>query len=209
MSTIKIENNVNIICPYCKVSFHKPIENHNKQGLYSLLIKNHPKDQNCPQFVAYIDKNGAHRGSQKIDNVDEDSSINSHILENVRNNINEIEDKIRFFHLKVSKPGGSGFEHKVANVKDRAFMSSSFYRSLINFLSFHRENNTFGIIDSESDEDFEGGSLIYGKYLGIIFTLFWRDQDFLQIKTLESIKSYANVTVEKLIDAYDLVDFFF
>ena len=156
-----------------------------------------------------MDNNGAHRGSQKIDNIDEELSINSEILESARTTINEIEDQIRFYHIKVLKPGGSGFEYKVANVKDRAFMSSNFYKSIIDFLSWNREANTFGIIDSESEDGFDGGSLIYGKYLGIIFTLFWKDQNFLQTKTLESIKSYAFVTVEKLIDVYDLVDFFF
>ena len=202
-----------MICPYCKTSFMKTIKsNESTTGLSSLLVKNHPNDQNCPPFVAFIDKNGAHRGSQKIDDIDEELSVDSQMFKNARRNINEIQSLLKFYHLKVDRKGvrgEDGFEHKIADEKDKAFMESRFYQNLIEFLSENKDNNTFGIIDNEGNHDFTGGSLIYGKYLGIIFTLFWKDQAFLQNKTLEALKSYANLTVEQLIDTYDLVDFFF
>ncbi len=191
------------------------------RGLFALLVKNHVNDQDCPPFIAFIDNNGAHRGSQKIDEFDEINeidenlesiSVNSKMFENARNNINELESLLKFYHLKVEgkgQHGEDGFEHQVASIKDREFLNSSFYKNLITFLSENKNSNTFGIIDNEVDPTFEGGSLIYGKYLGIIFTLFWKDQKFLQNKTLEALKSYANLTVEQLIDIYDLVDFFF
>jgi hypothetical protein len=208
-----------MICPYCKTSFMKSIKNYrSKTGLSSLLVKNHPRSQKCPPFVAFIDKNGEHRGSQKIDDIgdideiEKKVSVNSEIFENARNSINELENVLKFYHLKVERKGmhgENGFEHKVADEKDKEFMKSSFYKNLIEFLSENKDQSTFGIIDNEGDHEFEGGSLIYGKYLGIIFTLFWKDQAFLQNKTLEALKSYANLTVEQLIDTYDLVDFFF
>ncbi len=220
-----LSHNINTImlCPYCKTSFMKKIKKQKStRGLFSLLVKNHKKGQNCPPFVAFIDNNGAHRGSQKIDDFDEmgeideknieNISVNSQMFENARKNINELESLLKFYHLKVEGKGQSGedgFEHQVASEKDREFLNSSFYKNLIVFLSENKNSNTFGIIDNEGDPSFEGGSLIYGKYLDIIFTLFWKDQDFLQNKTLEALKSYANLTVEQLIDIYDLVDFFF
>ena len=213
MPASKKNTTIIMICPYCKTSFMKSVKNQKSgMGLSSLLVKNHPKSQKCPPFVAFIDSHGAHRGSQKIDDSDEDVSVHSQLFENARKNISELENLLKFYHLKVERKGihgESGFEHKIANEKDRAFMDSSFYKNLIDFLSENKDHNTFGIIDNEGDQDFEGGSLIYGKYLGIIFTLFWKDQAFLQNKTLESLKSYANLTVEQLIDTYDLVDFFF
>jgi len=211
-----------MICPYCKTSFMKSVNNQKSEGgLFSLLVKNHPNDQKCPPFIAFIDNNGAHRGSQKIDEIDdikeisdtsESVSVDSQMFENARNNIHELESLLQFYHLKVERKGEQGeegFEHQVASIKDREFMNSSFYKNLIVFLSENKNSNTFGIIDNEENPNFEGGSLIYGKYLGIIFTLFWKDQAFLQNKTLEALKSYANLTVEQLIDIYDLVDFFF
>jgi len=219
MPALKKGTTAIMICPYCKTSFMKSIKNRrNITGLSSLLVKNHPKSQNCPPFVAFIDSNGAHRGSQKIDNIDDIDeiekkvSVDSQLFENARNSISELENLLKFYHLKVERKGvhgENGFEHKVADEKDKAFMSSSFYKNLIDFLSENKDQSTFGIIDNEGNHEFEGGSLIYGKYLGIIFTLFWKDQAFLQNKTLEALKSYANLTVEQLIDTYDLVDFFF
>ena len=72
---------VNFICPYCKESFRKEIEYEKKSGLFNLLIKNHPKGENCPPFIAFIDNNGKHRGSQKIDNIEGDISNNEQLLE--------------------------------------------------------------------------------------------------------------------------------
>ena len=219
MPALKKNTTIIMICPYCKTSFMKSVKNQNRgAGLSSLLVKNHPKSQKCPPFVAFIDNHGAHRGSQKIDDIDdiddieENVSLNSQLFENARKNITELEHLLKFYHLKVERKGvhgESGFEHKIADENDKAFMESSFYKNLIQFLSENKDHSTFGIIDNEGDHDFVGGSLIYGKYLGIIFTLFWKDQAFLQNKTLESLKSYANLTVEQLIDTYDLVDFFF
>ena len=63
---------VNMICPYCKESFRKQVEYQKKTGLFTILIKNHPNTVECPPFIAFIDNNGRHRGSQKIDNVDDE-----------------------------------------------------------------------------------------------------------------------------------------
>ena len=146
----------------------KSIKNpRNITGISSLLIKNHPKSQNCPPFVAFIDKNGAHRGSQKIDDSDDINeiekkvSVNSEIFENARNSINELEHLLKFYHLKVERKGvhgESGFEHKVADEKDKIFMNSSFYKNLIEFLSENKDQSTFGIIDNEGNHECEGGS---------------------------------------------------
>ncbi|MFW9875465.1 MAG: hypothetical protein ACFFG0_20350 [Candidatus Thorarchaeota archaeon] len=200
---------VNMICPYCKESFRKQIEFQKKTGLFTILIKNHPKGEECPPFIAFIDSNGRHRGSQKIDDVGEEESINDQLLENARSSINELENTLRFYHLKVPRRGGRGFDHKVASVKDRTFLSSKFYQQLIDFLTENEDDNSFGIISKDDGEDFEGGLLIYGKYLGMIFTMFWNDQKGVQNKTLDDIKGYSYLTIEKLLDLYDLMDFFF
>ena len=128
---------INMICPYCKESFRKQVEIQKKSGLFTVLIKNHSDNSTCPPFIAFIDNNGKHRGSQKIDNVedDEELSLNEQLLENARNRINELKDDIRFYHLKVPRKGGRGFEHKVASVSDRGFMSSKFYNLLVDFLT--------------------------------------------------------------------------
>ncbi|MFX0028238.1 MAG: hypothetical protein ACFE8B_03445 [Candidatus Hermodarchaeota archaeon] len=200
---------VNMICPYCKESFRKQVEFQKKTGLFTILIKNHPKGEDCPPFIAFIDNNGRHRGSQKIDDVEEEASINGQLLESARANISELESTLRFYHLKVPRRGGRGFDHKVASVKDRAFLSSKFYSQLIDFLTENEDENSFGIITTDIEGDFEGGVLIYGKYLGMIFTMFWNDQKGVQNKTLDDIKGYSYLTVEKLLDIYDLMDFFF
>ncbi len=200
---------VNMICPYCKFSFRKKVEYQKKSGLFSILIKNHHKSDNCPPFIAFIDSQGKHRGSQKIDKVELESSISDRMLENARKSINELENALRFFHLKVPRKAGMGFDHKVANVEDRAFMSSNFYKDLISFLTIYEDSNTFGIIAYDKDVDFEGGILIYGKYLKMIYVFLWKDQKTIQNKSIDELKGLANLTVEKLIEIYDLVDFFY
>ncbi|MHA2009051.1 MAG: hypothetical protein ACXABO_16715 [Promethearchaeota archaeon] len=200
---------VNMICPYCKESFRKQVEYQKKTGLFTILIKNHPKGEECPPFIAFIDNNGRHRGSQKIDNVEEEESLNGQILEAARSSINELENTLRFYHLKVPRRGGRGFDHKVASVKDRTLMSSKFYKRLIDFLSENEDDNTFGLISFEGDGIDNGGTIVYGKYLGMIFTMFWKDQKDLQNKPMDEVKGYTNLTVEKLIGLYDLMDFFF
>ncbi|MFX0080659.1 MAG: hypothetical protein ACFE94_02800 [Candidatus Hodarchaeota archaeon] len=200
---------VNMICPYCKESFRKQVEFQKKTGLFTILIKNHPNGEKCPPFIAFIDNNGRHRGSQKIDDVEEEASINDQLLDNARSTINELENTLRFYHLKVPRRGGRGFDHKVASVKDRSFLGSKFYKQLIEFLTEIEDDNSFGIITKDDEGDFEGGLLIYGKYLGMIFTMFWNDQKGVQNKTLDDTKGYSYLTVEKLLDIYDLMDFFF
>ena len=202
---------INMICPYCKESFRKQVDYQKKQGLFTVLIKNHSDDSECPPFIAFIDNNGKHRGSQKIDNIEdeEEVSLNEQLLESARNRINELKDDIRFYHLKVPRRGGRGFEHKVSSVSDRAFMSSKFYLSLVDFLTEYEEDNTFGAISIEKNSEFDGGLLVYGKYLGLIYTMFWKDQKPLLSKSLDDIKAEANLTVEKLIELYDIMDLFF
>jgi len=202
---------INMICPYCKESFRKHVEYEKKSGLFTILIKNHSNNSSCPPFIAFIDNNGKHRGSQKIDDVeaDEEISLNDQFLENARNRINELKDDIRFYHLKVPRKGGRGFEHKVASVSDRPFMSSKFYLSLVDFLTEYEEDNTFGAISIERDSDFEGGLLVYGKYLGLIYIVFWKEQKSLLSKSLDDLKAEANLTIEKLIELYDIMDLFF
>lgn len=202
---------INMICPYCKESFRKQVDYQKKQGLFTILIKNHSEGTECPPFIAFIDNNGKHRGSQKIDNVeDEDEiSLNEQLLEAARNRINEVKEDIRFYHLRVPRKGGRGFEHKVASVSDRSFMSSKFYMSLVDFLTEYEEDNTFGTIAVDRDSNFEGGVLVYGKYLGLVFTMFWKDQKPLLSKSLDDLKAEANLTVEKLIELYDIMDLFF
>ncbi|MFW9970117.1 MAG: hypothetical protein ACFFDF_07945 [Candidatus Odinarchaeota archaeon] len=202
---------INMICPYCKESFRKQVEYEKKAGLFTMLIKNHSENSNCPPFIAFIDNNGKHRGSQKIDDIgnEEDISLNEQLLENARNRINELKEDIRFYHLKIPRKGGRGFEHKVASVSDRPFMSSKFYLSLIDFMTEYEEKNSFGAISIEQDINFEGGLLIYGKYLGLVYTIFWKEQKSLLSKALDDLKAEANLTVEKLIELYDIMDLFF
>jgi hypothetical protein len=201
---------INMICPYCKESFRKQVDYEKKSGLFTVLIKNHSDNSNCPPFIAFIDNNGKHRGSQKIDDIgdEEEISLNEQLLETARNRINELKDDIRFYHLKVPRRAGRGFEHKVASVSDRSFLSSKFYNSLIEFLTEYDEENTFGAITIDRNSDFEGGILVYGKYLGLIYTLFWKDQRVLIGKSLDDLKAEANLTVEKLIELYDIMDLF-
>jgi hypothetical protein len=200
---------VEIICPYCKEAFKKEIETSKKKnGLYSILIKNHSNSQNCSAFIAFIDEHGWHRGSQKIDNIDEDKAVNDKVVESARERINELENTLRFYHLRVPRRESRGFEYKVANVQDRAFMSSKLYITLIDFLAENDEKNIFGVLRIEENRDFEGGLLVYGKYLGMIYTLYWSDQKFIESKSIDDLKGYANLTVEKLLDIYDLMDYF-
>ena len=200
---------VNFICPYCKTSFSKHIDYQKKSGLFSLLIKNHPEGDSCSPFIAYIDTNGRHRGSQKIDNIEGEFSENVQFLGSAQETINELDKTIGFYHLKVPRKQGRGFEHKVASVKARAFMSSTFYVKLITYLVENEAVNTFGTITIEEDSGFEAGVLMFGKYLEMAFTLFWKDQKSILSKTIEELKAYALLTVEKLLDLYDLTDFFF
>ncbi len=211
MTSTEEANLINMVCPYCKESFRKQVDYQKKQGLFTILIKNHSDNSECPPFIAFIDNNGKHRGSQKIDNIEdeEDVSLNEQLLESAINRINELRDDIRFYHLKVPRRGGRGFEHKVASVSDRPFMSSKFYKSLVDFLTEYEEDNTFGVITVEKDTYFEGGLLVYGKYLGLIFTLFWKEQRPLLSKPLDDLKAEANLTIEKLIELYDIMDLFF
>ncbi len=204
-------NLINMICPYCKESFRKQVEYQKKQGLFTILIKNHNNNSECPPFIAFIDNNGKHRGSQKIDDIEDEEniSLNEQLLETARNRIDELKKDIRFYHLKVPRRGGRGFEHKVSSVSDRSFLSSKFYKCLVDFLTEYEEDNTFGAITIERDTNFEGGVLIYGKYHGLIYTLFWKEQRSLLSKPLDDLKAEANLTVEKLIELYDIMDLFF
>ncbi len=195
---------LNIICPYCQMNFKKYVEYTKKQGLFTVLIKEHPDNEQCPPFIAFIDDHGKHRGSQKIDDHGELSSVNDELLEGAMERINELKKTLRFYHLKVPRKANRGFEYKVANVTDRAFMSSKFYLTLIDFLLENGDENTFGAIQIP----IEDGLLAYGKYLGIIYTIFWTDQKSLQNKTFDDLKGYANLTIEQLIEIYDLMDFF-
>ena len=88
-------------------------------------------------------------------------------------------------------------------------MSSKFYSNLIEFLSDNEDDNMFGLMTFEGDSADSGGTLVYGKYLGMLFTMFWKDQKDLLNKPIDEIKAYTNLTVEKLIGLYDLMDFFF
>ena len=206
---MKTSESVLLVCPYCKKNFAANLEYNRGNYLSSILIKGHVNGDQCPPFIAFIDANGRHRGSQKIDNYEEDKPINEQLVENASRTINELEETIRFYHLKAPRRNDRGFEHKVANVKDRAFMSTPFYSSIINFLAETRNDNVFGIINCEISSHFEGGALIYGKYLGMIYTLFWKNQRELKAKNFDDLQGYANLTVEKLLDVYDIVDFFF
>jgi hypothetical protein len=200
---------VMMICPHCKSSFVKEVEYRKKLGLFAVLIKNHPKGDDCAPFIAFIDNNGKHRGSQKIDKMEEEVSINDQLVEDAGKRINKLTEELKFYHLKMPRKNGRGFEHKVASVTDRLFMSSKDYSNLIDYLCENDESNTFGGLTLPMDSSYEGGLLIYGKYLGLIFTVFWRDQKLLYSKTFEELKGYANLTVEQLIDLYDLTDLFF
>jgi hypothetical protein len=209
MSSLKETIQVNMICPYCKFSFRKKVEYQKKSGLFSVLIKNHQKSDNCPPFIAFLDSQGKHRGSQKIDKVESGPSISDKMLENARKNINELENTLRFYHLKVPRKAGIGFDHKVANVKDREFMSSNSYMDLMSFLTIYEGSNTFGIMAYDDDINIEGRIVIYGKYLGMIYIFLWKDQKTIQNKSFDELKGLANLTVEKLIGIYDLADLFY
>jgi hypothetical protein len=121
------------------------------------------------------------------------------------NRINELKKTLISYHLKVPRKGSRGFEYKVANVADRSFMSSKFYLTLIEFLTENTDDNLFAAVSIP----LEDGLLVYGKYLGMIYTIFWTDQKSLQNKTFDDLKGYANLTIEQLIEIYDLMDFFF
>ena len=178
----------------CQKSIKKTIGtlDDEKRSLFTLLIKDHSKSQNCGSFLAFIDNNGLHRGSQKIDVIDEEHSTAKKIFEDVNEEISEMTDLLRCYHLKVPRKEGRGFEHKVSNVADRAFMSSRLYSTLITFLTEHKEDDAFGILACKDDANFKGGNLIYGNYGGIIYTVFWNDQSFLQDKCLDEIQEHAN-----------------
>ncbi|MFX1238819.1 MAG: hypothetical protein ACFFAS_08745 [Promethearchaeota archaeon] len=200
---------IRFICPYCSISFKKAIEIQKSARINTILIKNHPDANDCPPFIAFVDSLGKHRGSQKIDNIEEVSSVNDQIIESSLKTIDELEDMIQFYHLKLPRGKGRGFEHKVSNVTDRAVMSSQFYILLIDSLAQINEENLFGIVTLEKDNNFEGGLLVYGKYNGMIYSIFWRNQKSLQGKSLDDIRASANLTIEQLLDIYDLLDLFY
>ncbi|MHA1149687.1 MAG: hypothetical protein ACTSR8_15735 [Promethearchaeota archaeon] len=200
---------INMICPYCKTSFKKQLEYKKKPGLFTILIKSHPHGENCLPFIAFLDNNGRHRGSQKIDNIETDSKINEQLINNARAAVDEIDKSVRFYHLKVPRKNGRGFEHKVAKVNDRIFMSSKKYLKLIKYLSENEDENCFGIISIDQNENFEGGILTFGKYLNMIYTLFWNEQNDIIKKNFDELKANSNLLIEKLLDIYDLFDIFF
>jgi len=202
------DKHIRIICPYCKISFKQQIERQKAEGLHTTLINNHPNGNDCPPFLVFIDANGKHRGSQKIDSIEHGFNINDQLIENARNQINELNETIRFYHLKVHKKGRN-FENKVSNVTDRAIMSSRVYKLLIDTLLDMQAENLFGVITLEEDNDFEGGLLVYGKYIGMIFTLFWKDQKLVYNRNMDEIKANANLIIEQLIQIYDIMDLFF
>ena len=45
--------------------------------------------------------------------------------------------------------------------------------------------------------------------MGLIYILFWKEQRTLLSKTLDDLKAEANLTIEKLIELYDIMDLFF
>jgi len=194
-----------IICPYCQVNFKKYVEHTKKQGLFTVLIKEHADNKDCPPFIAFIDDHGKHRGSQKIDDHADISSVNGELLDGAMDRINELKKTLRFYHLKFPRSLNRSFEYKISNVADRKFMSSKFYLCLMEFLTENDDDNIFGVVGIQ----LEDGLLVYGKYLGMIYTIFWTDQKSLQNKTFDDLKGYANLTIEQLIEIYDLMDFFF
>ena len=62
---------INITCPYCKDNFRKQVKYQKQTSLFKIFIKNHSKTKECPPFIAFIDYNGMHRGSQKISNIED------------------------------------------------------------------------------------------------------------------------------------------
>ncbi|MFX1274197.1 MAG: hypothetical protein ACFFBP_00495 [Promethearchaeota archaeon] len=202
------ETEIRMVCPHCKISFKKQMDVQNIDGLYTTLINKHPNGENCPPFLAFIDSAGKHRGSQKIDNIEHGFTINEQIVQNARNRINELKDAIRFYHLKIPREKGRGFEQKISNVTDRVLMGSRAYTILMESLTATQVENMFGMITMEKRKNFDGGLLVYGKYNGLIYTLFWKDQKSLQNQSIVEIQANANLTVEKLLDIYDLMDLF-
>jgi hypothetical protein len=53
------------------------------------------------------------------------------------------------------------------------------------------------------------GFLVYGKYLGLIYTLFWKEQKSLLGKPLEDLKAEVSLAIAKLIELYDIMELFF
>ena len=88
-------------------------------------------------------------------------------------------------------------------------MSSRFYNILVNALFDMQIENLFGTITLEKDGEFEGGLLVYGKYFGMTFTLFWKDQKTIQSQSMDEIKANAYLIIEQLLDIYDLMDLFY
>ncbi len=203
------EKQSRVICPHCKMSFKKKVDIQKIDGLHATLISSHPNGENCPPFIAFIDSSGKHRGSQKIDSVEHGFTINEKIIENARNRINELKDALRFYHLKLPREKGRSFEQKISNVIDRPLMASRFYNILIESLMALQEENLFGVISMEKDTNFEGGLLVYGKYNGMIYTLFWKDQKFLKEQSLDEVQANVFLMVEKLLDIYDVTDLFY
>ncbi len=203
------QKNIHIICPHCKTSFTRPIEFKKSDGLYSTLINNHPNNKGCPPFLIFIDKHGKHRGSQKIDVIETASETNQKFVENAQSRINELEDEVRFYHIKVPSHKGGGFECKVTDDADWEILNTKLYRILTELLIDTYEENMLGIITLEKYREFEGGILIYGKYQGMIYTIFWKDQKKIQRQSMNEIQMNANLTVEKLFTLYDLADLLF
>ncbi len=174
---------------------------------YYLMVKR-VSGSGC--YKVFIGKSIADKTTSSI-KASETSNIienNEKLLQHARKAINELENVIRFYHIKIPRTMGTSFEYKIANVKDKAFMSSKTYARLIDYLTENENNNTFGIVSIDNDQDFEGGLLVFGKHLGMLFTLFWKDQREPLTKSFEDLKDYANLIFEKLIDLYNLTDLF-
>ncbi|GAG75137.1 unnamed protein product, partial [marine sediment metagenome] len=102
---------VNLICPHCKVTFQKKVDIPKKQGLFNILINNHHNDADCPPFIVFIDTNGMHRGSQKIDDFDDidfNQQDQQEILDQAHRIISQLEKELRFYHLKMPRKNGRG-----------------------------------------------------------------------------------------------------
>jgi|GEM_PF-5036446 len=194
------KKSVRFSCPYCSNNFEqevnpKEIAFDDEAGISSLLT-GHPNSNDCGRFIAFIDHSFKIRGYQKVNN--EVTVDKRHELELM------LEEKLRFYHLKL--PAGTGklgnFKMPNCSVADRVFTSSDLYNKLINFLDEHKDKNLFGLTAFNYDNAKEN-IIIYGKHEGVLFTLLFKDEKILG-SSLNEIKEQAVTIVKKLIELYGL-----
>lgn len=122
-------------CPYCQQMFKIKLELELKTvGLTSALFKPH---DTCPEFLIFLDTNGAVRGTQTIDSKVEDKNAKAKEIEKYVQLFEDIENDSAFYHIldisnKFPQNQQKAGVITAKKVEFHNFLRSPFYKEWIN-----------------------------------------------------------------------------